>query len=167
MKAVTLMFVLGTAAPLLAQAPGTTQTAAAPAPSLGTVPAAIHVGSRVGEVPTGYDEGGRRDPFASLIVAKRVASQNSGADGSRARTGLGNVALADVTVRGVIRSGSTIFAILEAANKQSFTVRPKDRLLDAVVLSIDTDGVTFADQTAGMTPSQVKKTLRAAGEDIR
>jgi hypothetical protein len=162
-----LMFMLGTAAPLLAQAPGPAQTAAVPVPGLGTVPAAIHVGSRVGDLPTGYDEGGRRDPFASLIVAKRVASQNSGADGSRARTGLGNVALADVTVRGVIRSGSTIFAILEAANKQSFTVRPKDRLLDAVVLSIDTDGVTFADQTAGMTPSQVKKTLRAAGEDIR
>jgi len=77
------------------------------------------------------------------------------------------VSLADVKVRGVIRSGTTIFAILEATNKQSFTVRPKDRLFDAVVISIDTDGVTFADQTAGMTPSQVKKTLRAAGEDIR
>jgi hypothetical protein len=167
MKAAMLMFMLGTAAPLLAQTPGTTQTAAVPAPGLGAVPATIHVGSRVGDLPTGYDEGGRRDPFASLIVAKRVASQNSGADGSRARTGLGNVALADVSVRGVIRSGSTIFAILEAANKQSFTVRPKDRLLDAIVLSIDADGVTFADQTAGMTPSQVKKTMRAAGEDIR
>jgi len=167
MKAAMLMFMLGTAAPLLAQTPGTTQTAAVPAPGLAAVPATIHVGSRVGDLPTGYDEGGRRDPFASLIVAKRVASQNSGADGSRARTGLGNVALADVRVRGVIRSGSTIFAILEAANKQSFTVRPKDRLLDAIVLSIDTDGVTFADQTAGMTPSQVKKTMRAAGEDIR
>jgi hypothetical protein len=167
MKAAMLMFMLGTAAPLLAQTPGTTQTAAVPAPGLAAVPATIHVGSRVGDLPTGYDEGGRRDPFASLIVAKRVASQNSGADGSRARTGLGNVALADVSVRGVIRSGSTIFAILEAANKQSFTVRPKDRLLDAIVLSIDADGVTFADQTAGMTPSQVKKTMRAAGEDIR
>jgi len=166
MKAATLMFILGTAAPLLAQTPGASQTAAVPAPAL-TVPAAIHVGSRVGDVPTGYDEGSRRDPFASLIVAKRVAAMASGADGSRARTGLSNVSLADVKVRGVIRSGTTIFAILEATNKQSFTVRPKDRLFDAVVISIDTDGVTFADQTAGMTPSQVKKTLRAAGEDIR
>lgn len=167
MKAATLMFILGTAAPLLAQTPGAVQTAAVPTAGMATVPAAIHIGSRVGDLPTGYDEGGRRDPFASLIVARRGAAQTGGADGSRARTGLGNVALADVTVRGVIRSGSTIFAILEAANKQSFTVRPKDRLLDAVVLGIDTDGVTFADQTAGTTPSQVKKTLRAAGEDIR
>ncbi|MEO8480572.1 MAG: hypothetical protein ABI634_00080 [Acidobacteriota bacterium] len=166
MKAATLMFMLGTGVPLLAQAPGTSQTAVVPAPGLATIPAAIHIGSRVGDLPTGYDEGSRRDPFASLIVARRAASQ-SGADGSRARTGLSNVALADVNVRGVIRSGTTIFAILEAANKQSFTVRPKDRLLDAVVISIDKDGVTFADQTTGMTPSQVKKTLRAAGEDIR
>jgi hypothetical protein len=167
MKAATMMILIGMAAPVAAQTPGTAQTAAVPVPGLAAVPAAIHVGSRVGDLPTGYDEGGRRDPFASLIVSRRATPQATGADGTRARTGLGSIALADVTVRGVIRSGSTIFAILEAPNKQSFTVRPKDRLLDAVVVSIDTEGVTFADQTAGMTPSQVKKTMRAAGEDIR
>jgi hypothetical protein len=167
MKALTLICILGLVAPIAAQTPAAPQTAAVPASTVPTVPAVIHVGSRVGDLPTGYDEGARRDPFTSLIVVKRTASTNHGADGSRARTGLSNVALADVTVRGVVRAGAVMLATLEGANKQSYTVHPKDRLLDAVVIRIDADGVLFADETAGSTPAQVKKSLRPAGEEIR
>jgi len=166
MKALTLMFILGVAAPIAAQTPGASQTAAAPTSTVESVPEPIHIGSHVGDLPTGYEGGGRRDPFTSLIV-KRTASNIRGVDGSRARTGLSNVALADVTVRGVIRSGAVAMATLEGTNKQSYTVHPKDRLLDAVVIRIDADGVLFADETAGNTPAQVKKSLRPAGEDIR
>jgi Tfp pilus assembly protein PilP len=166
MRAVTVMFVVGLSVPLAAQAP---MPQASGASALAAVPAAIPLGSRVGEMPTGYDDGGRRDPFASLITPKRTAAMTTGPDGaSRPRTGLGGVALADVTVRGVIKSGDTMMAILEAPNKQSFVTRVKDRLLDATVVSVDSDGVVFAEQVeAGMAPSQVRKSLRAAGEGIR
>jgi Tfp pilus assembly protein PilP len=164
MKALTILFVVGLSAPLAAQTPA---PQAAATPSLAPMPAAIPLGSRVGELPTGYDDGGRRDPFTSLIVPKRTMSVNTGADGSRARTGLGSVSLADVTVRGIVKAGPTVLAILEGPNKQSYTVHPKDRLFDATVVSVETDGVVFAQEADGMAPSQVKKSLRSAGEGVR
>jgi hypothetical protein len=161
MKALTVLLVLAAAAPAAAQAP-TMQAAALPVAD--SVPA-IPVGSRVGQLPSGYDDGGRRDPFASLIVPKRAVSAAN--DGTRGRTGLGGLALNDVTVRGVIRAGTTMMAILEGPNKQSFTIRPKDRLFDATVVTVDADGVVFSQQAEGLGASQVRKSLRPAGEGIQ
>jgi hypothetical protein len=161
MKALTVLLVLAAAAPAAAQAP-TMQAAALPVAD--SVPA-IPVGSRVGQLPSGYDDGGRRDPFASLIVPKRAVSAAN--DGTRGRTGLGGVSLNDVTIRGVIRAGTTMMAILEGPNKQSFTIRPKDRLFDATVVTVDADGVVFSQQAEGLGASQVRKSLRPAGEGIQ
>jgi hypothetical protein len=162
MKALTVLLVVAAAAPMAAQAPA---TQAAAVPVAASVPASIPVGSRVGDVPTGYDDGGRRDPFASLIVPKRAVTAAN--DGTRARTGLAGVALNDVTIRGVIRAGTTMMAILEGPNKQSFTIRPKDRLFDATVVTVDADGVVFSQQADGLGSSQVRKSLRPAGEGIQ
>jgi hypothetical protein len=163
MKALTVLLVVAAAAPVAAQAPAATQAAAMPVAE--HAPASIPVGSRVGDLPTGYDDGGRRDPFASLIVPKRAITAAN--DGTRARTGLGSVALNDVTIRGVIRAGTTMMAILEGPNKQSFTIRPKDRLFDATVVAVDADGVVFSQQAEGLGSSQVRKSLRPAGEGIQ
>ncbi len=68
--------------------------------------------------------------------------------------------LADVIVRGIVRSGSTSLAILEGPNKQSFVTRVKDRLLDATIVSIDADGVVFSEQVEGSrATTQVRKSL--------
>lgn len=107
--------------------------------------ASIPVGSRVGLLASTYDDGGRRDPFGSLVTPKRSASPAS-VDGARPRTGLAGLALADVVVRGVVRSGETMFALLEGPNKQSYTSKAKDRLFDATIVSIDRDGVVFSEQ---------------------
>ncbi|HWB30646.1 MAG TPA: hypothetical protein VG736_09105 [Vicinamibacterales bacterium] len=161
MKALTVLLVIAAAAPAAAQTPS---TQAALVPVADSVPA-IPVGSRVGQLPSGYDDGGRRDPFASLIVPKRAVSAAN--DGTRGRTGLGGVSLNDVTIRGVIRAGTTMMAILEGPNKQSFTIRPKDRLFDATVVAVDADGVVFSQQAEGLGASQVRKSLRPAGEGIQ
>jgi hypothetical protein len=161
MKALTVLLVIAAAAPAAAQTPS---TQAALVPVADSVPA-IPVGSRVGQLPSGYDDGGRRDPFASLIVPKRAVSAAN--DGTRGRTGLGGVSLNDVTIRGVIRAGTTMMAILEGPNKQSFTIRPKDRLFDATVVTVDADGVVFSQQAEGLGASQVRKSLRPAGEGIQ
>ena len=137
-----------------------------PPPQLATLPAAvIPVGSRVGEMPTTYDSGGRRDPFLSLIVPKRVAVAEVGPTSLRTRSGLQSIALADVIVKGIVKSGKTMMAILEGANKQSFVARVQDRLMDCAVKSIDSDGVVFVEAAdPGMRPNEVRKTLRPAGE---
>ena len=152
-------------APLPVQPAATPQPAAPP--QLTTLPpaAAIPVGSRVGEVPTGYDSGGRRDPFLSLIAPKRVAVSGGGANSLRPRSGLASIALADVTVKGIVKNGKTMLAILEGANKQSFVARVQDRLMDGAIKSIDNEGVVFVEVAdPGMRPNEIRKTLRPAGE---
>jgi hypothetical protein len=162
MKRFVLTILLVAPVPVLAQVP---DPAAAP------VPASITVGMRVGELPTTYDDGGRRDPFTSLVMPKRQALPGTG---GRVRPGLGNMVLADVVVRGIIRSGASMFAILETPGKQSYVAKVKDRLADATIQSIDANGVVFLEIDGTGQPanpaSKVRKDLRSAedaGEEDR
>jgi hypothetical protein len=128
--------------------------------------AQIPVGTRVGDVviPSGYDSGGRRDPFTSLIAPKRPAP---GQITGRLMTGLKSFALADVTVTGVARLGSQWMAILENADKQSYVARVKDTLSDATIKTIDAQGVVFVEAfQPGSTarPQEVRKLLRSLAE---
>jgi hypothetical protein len=128
--------------------------------------AQIPVGTRVGDVviPSGYDSGGRRDPFTSLIAPKRPAP---GQITGRLMTGLKSFALADVTVTGVARLGSQWMAILENADKQSYVARVKDALSDATIKTIDAQGVVFVEAfQPGSTarPQEVRKLLRSLAE---
>lgn len=165
---ITAALIVALSAPLAAQAPTPTpapaQTTAGPI--IPTAPAAIALGSRVGELMSEYDSGGRRDPFSSLVATRRTAGP-AGTTG-RAPAGLAGVALADVLVRGVVRNGDTMLAILEAPNRQSFVTRVNDRLLDATVVRIDADGVVFGEQVAqGVAPNHLRKALRPAGDLIQ
>jgi Tfp pilus assembly protein PilP len=163
-----VMLVVGMAAPAWAQTPESAASAPSALPSMAAVPAAIPVGSRVGLLPSTYDDGGRRDPFASLIAPRRTAAGAVAAPDGRPRRGLSALSLADVAVRGVVRSGSVMMAILEGPNKQSFVARASDQLLDASIASIDAGGVVFNELSElGGSPNQVRKALRAAGEELR
>ena len=137
------------------------------APVIPAAAAAIPVGSRVGELLSSYDSGGRRDPFSSLVTPQRSTSP---AEGGRPRPAhrLAGVALADVLVRGVVRSGDTLLAILEGPNRQSYVGRVNDALLDATVVRIDDDGVIFAEKTErGRAPNHLRKSLRPSGEEFQ
>jgi hypothetical protein len=141
------------------------QGAAAPAVDQAAV--SIPLGTRVGVPVSGYDDGGRRDPFTALIAPKRATGP--GGVTLRPRSGLAGVALNDVTVSGVVRSGPTMLAILETSAKQSYVARANDRLLDASIAEIDAGGVTFA-PAEGAAGVPVRKNLRAAiaaGEAVR
>ncbi len=156
MKAILLLTIA--AAPLLAQGK---------APEAPAVPASIPIGTHVGQLPSGYDDGGRRDPFMSLIVAKPVSAAAEPGP-AHPRPGLAGLALADVTVRGLVKNGNTLVAILEAPSKQSFIAHVQDRLLDASVQSIDDTGVVFTEQAGKGGPvNRVRKTLRSAIEEDR
>jgi hypothetical protein len=165
MKSRVFILALSLVVPAAAFAQAPPQTAAAPI--VPVTPSVIPLGSRVGLLPTGYDDGGRRDPFGSLVTPKRTATPGS-IDNARPRTGLASLALADIAVTGISKVGDSRLAILAGPNKQSFVVRVKDRLFDAVVLSIDADGVIFSEQIEGSrATTQVRRSLRPAGEVIR
>ncbi len=86
----------------------------------------------------------------------------------RPRTGLAAIAIADVTVRGIVKNGPSMMAILESPDHKSFVARPKDRLLDASIQSIDAAGVVFTEAVDGAGPAQqVRKALRAPAEDVQ
>jgi Tfp pilus assembly protein PilO len=108
-----------------------------------------------------YDDGGRRDPFGSLTQTVRAAATSPAA----ARAGLGGVRADEVMVKGVVRHGSQMLAILETPARRSFVVRPEDRLSDSSVVQIDADGVVFARIGADGETTRVRKPLfRAARE---
>lgn len=170
MTARTFLLLVAMSAPAAAQAqepaaePESTPAQTA-GPVIPTAAAAIAVGSRVGDLPSSYDSGGRRDPFSTLVQPRRTAT---GADARKPPAGLAGVALADVLVRGVVRNGDTMLAILEAPNRQSFVTRVNDRLLDATVVRIDADGVIFGEQVErGMAPNHLRKSLRPSGDLVQ
>jgi len=168
MTARIVVLTLALAAPAAAQ-----EAAVAPVPPQAAGPviptsaAPIAVGTRVGDLLSSYDSGGRRDPFAGLITPRRTGN---GSEGARQRppAGLAGVALADVLVRGIVRNGDTMLAILEGPNRQSYVSRVNDRLLDAHVVRIDADGVIFGEQAErGMPPNHLRKSLRPSGEEFQ
>jgi hypothetical protein len=135
--------------------------AACAAPAAAQIP----VGTRVGDVSVGsYDSRGRRDPFVSLVAAKRPTTTLRGAKPGQ---GLASLILSDVTVTGIVRKEETMMAILQGADRQSYVAKVGDHIADAIVKSIDTRGVTFADATdlgSGEKPQETRKALRAAAE---
>jgi hypothetical protein len=129
----------------------------------------VRVGMRVGDPPIGYDSGGRRDPFVSLVMPRRPTPAQAAAI-ERPRTGLGALSLADTVVRGIVRHGDEMMAIVEGANNQSYVLHVKDRLFDAEVRSIDERGVVFVERIEGAkleSPRVVRKTLRSGAEVVR
>ena len=134
------------------------------APAMAQIP----VGTKVGEAPSGYDSGGRRDPFASLVVPKRPISGQL--VGGRPAIGLSSFSVADVMVTGIVTKGEVRMAILQGSDKQSYVAKLRDRIMDAQIKSIDAQGVVFVElMQPGETarPQEIRKTLRPAAEVIR
>jgi Tfp pilus assembly protein PilP len=114
----------------------------------------------------GYDAGGRRDPFRSLIVPKPgpVAPRVTTAT-SRPGAGLAGIAVSDVQLKGVIRSGANFVAILEGPDGRTFMAKRLDRLVNGVVKGIEHDAVVFTerieDASGAVRQRDVRKALRA------
>ena len=123
----------------------------------------------MGEPVTGYDSGGRRDPFASLIITTPPAPREPVA-GGRAGTGLTSFSVSDVTVTGIITAGTQRMAILQGPDRTSYVAKIGARILDATIKSIDAQGVVFVELIepgATARPQEHRKTLRPVAEVIR
>ena len=152
-------------------------TVAAQAPPTPTMPpevpplAALKIGTRVGLPSSGYDDGGRRDPFVSLIVEKAPAvATATGSMEARAK-GLAGVAVVDAAVKGIITSGAEWLAIIAGPNGAQYLARANDKLHDGSVRKIERDSVVFvakvADVTGKVLSREVKKGIRAVAGDVR
>ena len=124
---------------------------------------AVAVGSRVGTPPSsGYDYGGRRDPFLSPIVTRKGGP----ALGGHPAAGLAGVSVTDVVVTGITRVGRKVTAILQTPDGKSYLVTSQDRLGDGVIKSIEADVVVFvemsSDAAGTLRPHEVRKPIRAA-----
>lgn len=126
----------------------------------------IPLGTRVGEPPTKYDDGGRRDPFVSVIVPKAPVGAGPAAVRPRAVPGLPGIAISDIVVKGLIKSGTTLIALLQGPDGRTYMARKQDRLQDGVVSRIDSDAVIFTERmpdAAGQVRARdVRKPLRAS-----
>lgn len=130
----------------------------------------IKIGTRVGVADvSGYDSGGRRDPFVSLIAERPVAA--TAAAPARRAQGLAGLAMADVTVKGIITNGEKWIAIIAAPDGTTYLAHPNDRLHDAVVRRIDRDAVVFfaqvEDVTGAMRSREIRKELRPSIGDVK
>jgi Tfp pilus assembly protein PilP len=147
--------------------------AAQQAPPVQAAKPKMKIGTRVGlpERSGGYDDGGRRDPFASLIVEKApVAVAASDPAAARAK-GLAGVAIVDVKIKGIIASGQTLLAIISGPDGASYLAHTNDRLHDGVVRRIDRDAVVFLakvpDGTGRIVSREVRIGLRPGMGDGR
>ena len=135
-----LALIMSALLPLVAQnAPA--QPAAAPAPAAGqTTPAPSAQPPAKAAEPYTYSAEGRRDPFLSLIGV--------GTDGRPAKKGEGpaSMAVADISVRGVMQSRGALIAMVEGPDKKTYIVHQGDKFVDGTIKSITTQGLVVVQE---------------------
>ena len=113
----------------------------------------------------GYDAGGRRDPFVSLIVPKAGPVAARAVATSRPGAGLAGLVVSDVQLKGVIRSGANFVAILQGPDGRTFLAKRLDRLMNGVIKGIESNAVVFTerveDAAGAVRQRDVRKALRA------
>jgi len=111
-----------------------------------------------------YDPQGRRDPFISL----RDRSANASTPQNRP-PGLPGVAVNEIVIRGIVRSGNEFIALAQAPDGRSFQLRRNARLFDGVVKQITIDAVVFTqevnDPLSLVKQREVRKTMRTGDRE--
>ena len=158
---VTLIALTLCAAVVRAQAPAATPAAppaaAAPAAASQTPPAAAPPEP---ESYT-YNPDGRRDPFTSLIGTGGPEVRSLG----RRSDGPGSMAVADISVRGVLQTRGSLIAMIQGPDNRTYIVHPGDKLLDGVIKMITPQGLVVTqevnDPLSLVKQREVPKLLRS------
>ncbi|MBI3048249.1 MAG: hypothetical protein HYY76_08035 [Acidobacteria bacterium] len=90
-----------------------------------------------------YNPEGRRDPFVSMVG--RGATLRGSAEAKRP-TGLAGLGVAEVTLRGTVRSREGYVAILQGADKRAYIVRAGDKLFDGTIRAVSQNDVVILQQ---------------------
>ena len=110
-----------------------------------------------------YAPEGRRDPFVSLV--RRGSDTRGGTIGARP-AGLAGLSVAEVTLRGTVRSGEGFVAILQGADQRTYIVRAGDKLFDGTIRAISQTDLVIVQQVNDPLSlekqREVRKVLRQA-----
>jgi len=108
-----------------------------------------------------YDSDGRRDPFTSLIgtganVETRMPPRGEGAS---------MLAVADISVRGIMQSRGALVAMVEGPARKTYIVHQGDKLLDGMIKTITPQGLVLIqevnDPLSLVKQREVSKLLRS------
>ena len=113
-----------------------------------------------------YEPGGRRDPFLSLVgtgTEPRVVS-------SRKTDGPAGMAVAEISVRGVMQSRGKLIAMVKGPDNKTYIVHQGDKFLDGVIKTITPQGLIVIqevnDPLSLIKQREVRKLLRSL-EDVK
>jgi len=169
MHALLLVLALGTAdMPSAAPAPSQTTPAATPvaaAPQPQTPPAATPAPPAAPQAPPPppetyvYQSSGRRDPFLSPFGGSSESRQTS-----RRGDGPAGMALAEISVRGILQSRGTLVAMVQGPDNRTYIVHQGDKLLDGTIKSVIAQGLIVIqevnDPLSLVKQREVRKLLR-------
>lgn len=112
-----------------------------------------------------YEPAGRRDPFLNLLNAGSEARPTG-----RSGEGPAGLAVADISVRGVMQSRGTLVAMVMGPDKKTYVVHQGDKFLDGTIKSITPQGLVVLqevnDPLSLVKQREVRKLLRSI-EDVK
>ena len=110
-----------------------------------------------------YDPAGRRDPFVSLVG---TGVETRGTDKTKRGDGAASMAVAEISVRGIMQSRGSLVAMIMGPDNKTYIVPPGDRLLDGTIKSITPQGLIVIqevnDPLSLVKQREVSKLLRSA-----
>ncbi len=110
-----------------------------------------------------YNPDGRRDPFVTLLTH----GTEPGATNRRG-DGLGNLAVEDLSLKGIVRSRAGFVAVVQGPDSRTFIVHANDQLLNGSVKTITEQDLIVMqnvdDPLSIVKQREVRKTLRAIDE---
>jgi Tfp pilus assembly protein PilP len=129
--------------------PAAANPAAAPAPD--TAPKAV------APETYSYDPAGRRDPFTNLLGG-------GGGPTSRKGEGASGIAVAELSVRGVMQSRTGLIAMVQGPDNKTYIVHQGDKLLDGSIKTITAQGLIIEqdvnDPLSVVKQREVRRLLR-------
>jgi Tfp pilus assembly protein PilP len=162
-----LMTALVVAAPVWAQPQASAQSQAAPqaqAPAAAT-PTPPPSAAPVENQGYAYRPDGRRDPFVSLVRRGNESARDTG--GVRP-PGLGGIAVAELTLRGIMQARTGYVALVQGVDNKTYIVKPGDRLFDGAIRTITANVMVILqevnDPLSLEKQREVRKVLRQTDE---
>ena len=116
---------------------------------------------RVAESAKGEEADGGRDPFA-----RPMAPGSRPPDETRP-SGLSDLAVDEVVLRGVVTTGDARLAVIEGPDGRTWVARPGERLHDGAVQGITGDEVLFLRDAADPAAERVVRRRLRDGESAR
>jgi len=141
-----------------AAAPATAATTTPPASDAKTSP--VTGDQAKADTPSegySYDPNGRRDPFLTLIGPANDMRSKKG-------EGAAGMAVAEISVRGVVESRGKLVAMVKGPDNKTYIVHQGDKLLDGAIKSITPQGLVIEqdvnDPLSVVKQREVRKLLR-------